>query len=142
MADSQADCIFCKLVKGEIPCFKVYEDDQFLAFLDIAPLTRGHTLVVPKAHYRWVHDVPEPGQYFVAAVKVAQALEHTLKPDFVTYHTFGQDIYHAHIHVVPRYHDDNAGTPYQHVKHLLEVKYPEEQMAQIAKQLYHFASSK
>ena len=65
------DCIFCKIVKGEIPCFKVYEDENFLGFLDINPLNPGNSLLIPKEHYRWVIDVPKFGQYFEIAKKIA-----------------------------------------------------------------------
>ncbi|MCX6705850.1 MAG: HIT domain-containing protein, partial [Candidatus Woesebacteria bacterium] len=67
------NCIFCKIVKGEIPCYKVYEDNNFLAFLDIKPLTRGNSLLISKKHYRWVYDVPDFGSYWEAAKKVALA---------------------------------------------------------------------
>jgi len=53
------DCIFCKIVKGEIPCSKVYEDENVLAFLDIAPVHKGHTLVIPKKHFETILDIPE-----------------------------------------------------------------------------------
>ena len=65
------DCIFCKIVAGEIPSHKVYEDSDYLAFLDIRPLNPGHTLVVPKKHYRWVWDDPDIGKYYQAVGRVA-----------------------------------------------------------------------
>ena len=58
------NCIFCKIVSGEIPSYKVYEDNEFMAFLDVRPLNLGHTLVIPKKHYRWVWDVPNIGEYY------------------------------------------------------------------------------
>jgi len=58
------NCIFCKIVKGEIPAYKIYEDENFLAFLDINPQSPGHTQVIPKRHYRWVWDIPNVGAYF------------------------------------------------------------------------------
>ncbi len=67
------DCIFCKIVNGEIPSNKVYEDEKFLAFLDINPLSPGHTQVIPKEHYRWVWDVPNIGEYFEVVKKIAKA---------------------------------------------------------------------
>ena len=67
------DCIFCKIVSGKIPCYKVYEDENFLAFLDIRPLNLGHTLVIPKKHFRWVWDVPNIGEYFEVVCKIAVA---------------------------------------------------------------------
>ena len=65
------ECIFCKIVAGELPSYKVYEDANFLAFLDIYPRTKGHTLVIPKKHYQWVYDVPEFGKYWEIAKKIA-----------------------------------------------------------------------
>ena len=58
------NCVFCKIVQGKIPSHKVYEDDNFLAFLDIDPRAPGHVQVIPKKHYRWVWDVPSVGAYF------------------------------------------------------------------------------
>ncbi|MEI7463544.1 MAG: HIT domain-containing protein, partial [Candidatus Taylorbacteria bacterium] len=57
-------CIFCKIINKEIPANIIYEDADFLAFLDIRPLSPGHMLVIPKKHYRWVWDVPNVGEYF------------------------------------------------------------------------------
>ena len=64
ISNGTSNCIFCKIVKGEIPSHKVYENEKFLAFLSIEPESPGHTLVIPKEHYRWVWDVPEAGEYF------------------------------------------------------------------------------
>ena len=99
MADK--DCIFCKIVKGEIPCHKVYEDDDFLAFLDIAPFVEGHTLIIPKKHYRWVWQIKEPG-LDMAAAKIAQAMMENMPITYVSYFTLGWQIKHAHLHLVPR----------------------------------------
>jgi len=101
------DCVFCKIVRGEIPCHKIYEDENFLAFLDIEPFTEGHTLVIPKKHYRWVHDVPNTGEYWEFAKKITLALEKDLKPLYISYITMGKLVPHAHIHVIPRYKDDS-----------------------------------
>lgn len=97
------DCVFCKIVAKKLPCYKVYEDDKFLAFLDVYPRTKGHTLVVPKQHYRWVYDVPEFGAYWETALKVVKALRKTLSPSFISFITHGLDVPHAHIHIFPRY---------------------------------------
>lgn len=102
------DCIFCKIAKGEIPCQKVYEDDKFLAFLDINPFTSGHTLLIPKDHYRWVYDIPEFGQFWQVAQKIALSINKSeLKPDFITFLTVGEDVNHAHIHIIPRKEGDS-----------------------------------
>lgn len=100
------NCIFCRIVKGEIPTPKVYEDDNFLAFLDMHPLNRGHTLVIPKKHVRWVQDVQPFGKYWETALKVTNGIMNGLKADRVQYITVGEVVLHAHIHVVPRYEGD------------------------------------
>ena len=64
------DCVFCRIAAGSLPCYQVYEDDKFLAFLDINPVTIGHTLVITKQHYRWVYHVPDFGQYWQVARKI------------------------------------------------------------------------
>lgn len=66
------DCVFCKIAEKEISCFEVYEDEKFLAFLDINPRNPGHTLVIPKEHFRWVWDVPYLGEYFEVVGKNCQ----------------------------------------------------------------------
>jgi histidine triad (HIT) family protein len=97
------DCVFCKIVRGEIPSTKVYEDDEFVAFLDIHPQSPGHTQVIPKQHYRYVWDVPNAGHYFEVARKVAQAMQHTFGDvDEVHSRIMGDEVHHAHIWIYPR----------------------------------------
>ena len=101
------DCIFCKIVKGEIPCHKIYEDDNFFAFLDINPISHGHTLLIPKIHYRWVYDVLEFGEYWQVAKKITLAIKNcSLNPEYVSFLTMGKEVEHAHIHIIPRSSDD------------------------------------
>lgn len=112
------NCIFCKIIKGEIPAFKVYEDDNFLAFLDINPTTPGHTLLIPKQHYRWVYDVPEFSQYWQTAQKIALGIKKSpLNPDFVSFLTIGDEVHHAHIHIIPRNTNDSVGPILQKIPH-------------------------
>lgn len=92
-------CIFCKISKGEIPNHTVYEDDQFLAFLDIRPLSPGHTLIIPKEHHRWVWDVPNAGDYFAVAQKVAKALRVYTGVEAIHAKVVGEEVPHAHIWV-------------------------------------------
>lgn len=101
-----SDCIFCKIVKGEIPCYKVYEDDLFLGFLDIHPIAKGHVLLIPKTHYRWPYDVPKFGKYFEVARTVGLAAQKAMKADSISFATFGFDVSHAHIWIIPRWLDD------------------------------------
>jgi histidine triad (HIT) family protein len=96
------NCIFCKIAAGEIPSYKIYEDDLFFGFLDIHPRVFGHTLLVPKKHYKWVYDVPDFDKYWLAALKITNIFKKELNTEFVTYGTHGLDISHAHIHILPR----------------------------------------
>lgn len=95
------NCIFCKIVRGEIPSHKVYEDENFLAFLDINPQSPGHTQVIPKQHYRWVWDVPNAGEYFEVVKKIAQAEQKAFQTDFILSRIIGDEIEHAHMWVFP-----------------------------------------
>lgn len=94
-------CIFCQIAAGEVPAEIVFENAQFVAFLDIHPIVVGHTLVIPKKHYRWVHEVEEFGPYWEAAQKVARAQLQTLGAQTVIFATAGFQVPHAHIHVMP-----------------------------------------
>jgi histidine triad (HIT) family protein len=104
------DCIFCKIIKGELPSYKVYEDDKFLAFLSIHPLTLGHTLVIPKDHYRWVWDVPNIGEYYEIARKIALAQKKAFNTDMIFSFVFGEEVPHSHIWLVPRTENDGHGS--------------------------------
>ena len=96
------ECVFCKIVAGDIPSYKVYEDDAFLAFLDIHPQSPGHVQVIPKQHYRWVWDVPQAGRYFEIARKIAKAMQNTFGPiDEVHSRIMGDEVHHAHIWIYP-----------------------------------------
>ena len=77
------DCIFCKILRGEIPCFKVFEDDDILAFMDINPISEGHALVIPKHHSKDILESPSQwvGKTFAGAKRIAEAVHETLKPD-------------------------------------------------------------
>lgn len=95
------NCIFCKIVKKEIPAEIVYEDDNFLAFLDIRPIAPGHVQIIPKKHYRWVWDVPNAGEFFEVARKIALAQKKAFNADIVRSQVYGEEIPHAHIWVWP-----------------------------------------
>ena len=95
------DCIFCKIVKGDIPSYKVYEDDNFLAFLDINPQSPGHVQVITKRHYRWVWDVSNIGEYFEVVRKIAKAQQKAFGTDFILSKIIGDEVPHAHIWVYP-----------------------------------------
>ncbi len=95
------DCIFCKIVSGEIPAEKVYEDEQFIAFLDIHPQTPGHVQVIPKQHHRYVWDVPDAGAYFEVAKKIALAQRKAFGTEWILSKIIGDEVPHAHIWVFP-----------------------------------------
>jgi len=103
------DCVFCKIVKGEIPSYKVYEDEKFIAFLDIKPRNPGHTLVIPKEHFRWVWDVPYLGEYFEVVGKIANAIRKAMTTQWVVALVIGEEVPHAHIWLVPRFKNDGHG---------------------------------
>lgn len=126
------DCVFCKIAAGEVSAHVVYEDDAFLAFLDIRPLTKGNTLVIPKDHYRWVVDVLNFGEYWEVAKKVGLAAQRAFSADWISFITLGLEVPHAHIRVVPRYPDDLHDI----VIDLDKIEqFSESQMGEISKQL-------
>jgi histidine triad (HIT) family protein len=107
------ECIFCKIVRADIPSYKVYEDDYTLAFLDIAPVSKGHTLVIPKKHYVNFEDIPE--EELSAVIKTVKRVGRMLKENFgvVGYNMqvnndsiAGQIIPHIHFHLIPREEGD------------------------------------
>ena len=95
------NCIFCKIAAKEIPAYIVYEDERFVAFLDIHPRAPGHVQVIPKDHYRWVWDVPNADAYFLVAQKIAKALQKTFSVEMVRSQIFGDEVPHAHIWLWP-----------------------------------------
>ena len=109
MPDYQPDNLFAKIVKGDIPAYKIYEDDKALAFLDIMPRTPGHTLVIPKKGVRNLLDASPDDLAHVMKIaqKVAQAGMKAFGADGITLQQFnepagGQVIFHLHVHVIPR----------------------------------------
>lgn len=108
-----SDCIFCKIVAGQIPSANIYEDEYTLAFLDIRPVNPGHTLVIPKAHYRNILDVPEDVWEKVAktARLVASAVRTGAGAEGVNVSSShepsaGQEVFHLHLHIIPRFSSD------------------------------------
>jgi len=95
------NCIFCKIARGEVPSHKIYEDKSFVAFLDINPQSPGHTQIIPKEHYRWVWDVPNTGEFFEVAKKIALAQRKAFETDFILSKIVGDEVEHAHIWVFP-----------------------------------------
>ena len=95
------DCIFCQIARHKIPSEIVYEDENFIAFLDINPASVGHTLIVPKTHYRWVWDVPNIGKYFEFARRIARAQQKAFDQEAIWIGVMGDEINHAHIWIFP-----------------------------------------
>jgi histidine triad (HIT) family protein len=93
--------IFHKIVSGEIPCYKIYEDQDFLAFLDINPMCEGHTLLIPKSPAKWVWDVEKYNEYFLAARKIVRHFQKVTDNELVRMKVIGTDVPYAHIHIMP-----------------------------------------
>ncbi|WP_226011358.1 HIT family protein [Halomicrobium salinisoli] len=113
---SEADCIFCQIVAGEIPGRTVYEDDDVLAFLDANPLAEGHTLVIPKEHHERLNDVPadEAESLYATLHEIVPAVEDAVDAPATTVafnngEEAGQEVPHVHGHVVPRFEGDGGG---------------------------------
>ena len=104
------DNIFAKILREEMPCVKVYEDDNILSFMDVFPQSEGHTLVIPKAPSRNLLETnaKDIGRLFGAVQRITKAVETALKPDGITITQFngapaGQTVFHTHVHIIPRY---------------------------------------
>ncbi|MES2409581.1 MAG: HIT family protein [Patescibacteria group bacterium] len=129
------NCIFCKIVKGEIPSFKVYEDENSLAFLDIHPKNQGQTLVIPKEHTENIYGLTDETMARLSLVvkKIAVAVKNGLNSDGVNLlmnneEAAGQIIFHTHIHVVPRFRNDN----FDHGPH---IEYKTDEAETVAKKI-------
>jgi histidine triad (HIT) family protein len=96
------ECIFCQIVKGEIPSYKVYEDEEFLGFLDISQIVDGHTLLIPKKHVRWVWDIEDLGEFYGVAKKIVKKMQQASGEEMVMTMTIGDMVAHAHLHLLPR----------------------------------------
>ena len=103
------NCIFCKIVAREIPCDKIYEDENFLVFLDIKPVSDGHLLIIPKEHIVWMQEADDKiiSDIFVLAKKLMLALKKGLPCDYVQLSVVGNEVPHFHIHLIPRHDNDN-----------------------------------
>ena len=110
-----SDCIFCQIVSGQIPSSKVYEDEEVLAFLDITQVTTGHTLVIPKKHYRNMleMDAEAASSLFARVPKIAKQLQEKLGASGINIinnneEAAGQTVFHTHVHLLPRF-DESDG---------------------------------
>ncbi|MFA6301110.1 MAG: HIT family protein [Candidatus Paceibacterota bacterium] len=107
------NCIFCKIAKGEIPSTKIYEDNDFFAFLDIKPVNLGHALLIPKTHVKNLYEFPEELLSKIGPVikKLAIAVKNGTSADGINIgmnndKAAGQLVFHAHFHIIPRFKDD------------------------------------
>lgn len=113
------DCIFCKIVNNEIPSYKVYEDDILIAILDISQTTKGHTLVIPKKHYKNLYelDASASSEIFKTVPKIANAIKNAFNPIglnlIVNTEKPLQTVNHFHIHLIPRYNNDTLEITFQ-----------------------------
>ena len=130
------DCIFCKIIAGQIPCAKICEDDLVFAFLDISPINFGHTLVIPKEHHQSASTIPEhiAGRMFHIGSRIGIQLKRMEEFDAYNLHladgaAAGQVVMHAHLHVIPRGAEDDFRWNWR------QLKYPEGKMAELAAEI-------
>ncbi|MDD3957809.1 MAG: HIT family protein [Candidatus Izemoplasmatales bacterium] len=108
------ECVFCRILNGEIPCFKLYEDEHIIAILDISQATRGHTLLIAKEHYKNLYDINEDvaANIFRQVPKIANAIKRAFNPIglnvIINTEKPLQTVFHFHLHLIPRYHHDGV----------------------------------
>ncbi len=120
------DCIFCKIIKGEIPSYTIYEDDKMKAFLDVNPVSNGHVLLIPKKHYKNFLDTPDElikEMYHIIKTKIYPLLEEKLKITGLSICQIGKDVNHYHIHLIPQYENEEFEFKYnkENIKDVEEI---------------------
>lgn len=130
------NCLFCQILADEIPSEKVYEDEFSYAFLDINPVNKGHTLIIPKEHHENIYELPDEllSKLFVNVKNLAGAVREAVSADGVNIgmnngEASGQVIFHAHIHIMPRFKDDG------HEHWQSNFKYSEKEAKEAAKEI-------
>jgi histidine triad (HIT) family protein len=130
-----SDCIFCKIIKGEIPCDKIYEDDKIFSFLDINPVSKGHALIIPKEHHENIQSAPDDilCALIVAVKKMSKAIMQTTGAQGFNLivnsgEIAGQLVPHVHFHIIPRTEGDG-------VQPWPQSKYEKEDTAELAKKI-------
>ncbi len=130
------DCIFCKIIAGQIPATKIYEDQVVISFLDIGPISNGHTLVIPKQHFEKLHECPAEllGQVSLGLGKIAQAVVRATECDGYNVlcnngRAAGQIVEHLHFHIIPRRTGDGVFNRWP------AYKYPQGKIEAIAEQI-------
>lgn len=126
---NMSNCLFCKIISGEIPCYKVYEDDYALAFLDIHPCSKGHTVVIPKKHVTNIEEVETTDWQNLseALKKTVDKIQSIVKPDGMNVGlnnnpVAGQAVPHLHWHIIPRYEGDGGGSMHSIVRNTGDLK--------------------
>lgn len=129
------DCIFCKIIKGEIPCTKLYENEKVISFLDIAPVNKGHALVLSKEHHETLLDMPDDllAEVAKAVKKVSKAVKEGTGCGGISvfqnnYKVSGQLVPHYHAHIIPRFETDG-------LKHWPQGKYEEGEAEETAEKI-------
>lgn len=108
------NCVFCSIVNGDIPSYKIYEDENVIAILDISQATRGHTLVISKKHFKNLYDIDEvlAGNIFKIVPKIANAIKKAFNPIglnvLINTEKPLQAVFHFHLHIIPRYYQDGV----------------------------------
>lgn len=126
------DCVFCKIISGEIPSATIYENSKFKVIMDIAPANKGHVLILPKEHFDNIYDIDTAtaGQLFELAAMVARALKSVLDCDGMNIlqnngTVAGQTVFHFHMHIIPRYEGDTVNVGWK------ELSYEDGEMEQL-----------
>jgi histidine triad (HIT) family protein len=116
----QADCIFCQIIAGNAPAARVYEDERLLAFMDLHQRNPGHTLIIPKAHFRNIYDIQAElaGEIASFSVRLARALKEAFQPDGMSSFQSSelaalQSVFHYHLHLIPRYTGDDLAAHFR-----------------------------
>jgi pantetheine-phosphate adenylyltransferase len=129
-------CIFCKIVEREIKALRIFENKKFLAFLDKNPRNLGHTLVIPKKHFRFIWDIPYIDEFFKFAKKIVKAQRKAFDTDWIIAPVLGDEIWHAHLHLIPRF----KGNGFHFIPPKIK-KLPQNQMRKIQQKIKKFLKS-
>ncbi len=117
----EENCIFCKISAKEIPAYTVYEDTDFIAFLDIFPKAPGHIQIIPKNHYRYVWDVVNGGSYFEVVQKLAKALQKVFPEVLIRSQIYGEQVLHAHIWLWPDMAPDGTEKEFETIQEKIKT---------------------
>lgn len=132
------DCIFCKINNGQIPCLKVYADQNFLAFLDINPCSPGHTIIIPKKHYTFLNEMPDDliKELFslinILSTKIQKAMDAKgFNIGLNSGKVAGQEVPHLHVHIIPRYEGDKGGA----MQNIVRMEVDKEKLTQYTQKI-------